>query len=93
MCNESMEEKFNGIWISLAENTHLSIVFEEYISTQDKIHVVYQTRDGFYLPYLYIKTDSHQWRLPILSQEKDKTVMPYLESAKNYFASFSENYT
>ena len=80
----SMKEKCGAIWVSIEEDGSATIVFEEYLKSVEKLHVIYQQANGFFLPYSYIKKSDHQWRLPIWSQENEKAMMPTIESAKEY---------
>ena len=88
-----MEEKYEGIWINTQGDYPSKVVFESYIASIDKLHVIYQKSDGDYLPYSFVKKDDPQWRLPIWSQENDKAMMPTLESAKKYLISYGESNT
>lgn len=89
----SMEEKYEGIWINTHGDDSSEIVFESYIASIDKLHVIYQIADGSYLPYSFVKQDDPQWRLPIWSQENDKAMMPTLGSAKEYLISYGASNT
>ena len=88
-----MEEKYEGIWISAQGDDSSKIVFESYIASIDKLHVIYQREDGGYLPYSFIRQNDPQWRLPIWSQENDKAMVPTLESAKEYLTSYGASNT
>ena len=89
----SMEEKYEGIWISAQDDGSSKVIFENYISNIDKLHVIYQSTAGGYLPYSYIKQNDPQWRLPIWSPENDKAMMPNLESAKEYLLNYGASNT
>lgn len=88
-----MEEKYEGIWINDQGDDLSKVVFENYIASIDKLHVIYQRADGGYLPYSFTKQNDPQWRLPIWSQENDKAMMPSLESAKEYLISYGASNT
>ena len=89
----SMEEKHEAIWINVEENDSAKIIFEEYLSSIDKLHVIYQQANGSFSPYSYIKENDPQWRLPIWSKENKKAMMPTLESAKEYLTSYATSST
>lgn len=80
----SMEEKYEGIWLNVQGDDLSKVVFENYIASIDKLHVIYLRADGSYLPCSYTKQNDPQWRLPIWSKENDKAMMPTLELAKEY---------
>jgi hypothetical protein len=83
-----MHEKHGGIWISAQEDGAASAVFEEYIASVDKLHVIFQRADGNYQPCSYLKQKDYQWRLPIWSRENEKAIMPTLRSAKEYLLNY-----
>ncbi|WP_133154848.1 hypothetical protein [Enterovibrio norvegicus] len=80
----SMQEKYGAIWIEIEEDGSAEIAFEQYLSSIQKLHVIYQQSNGCFLPYSFVPKDDHQWRLPIWSQENEKAMMPTIESAKEY---------
>ena len=84
-----MQEKYNGIWIDIERDNSAKIVFEEYLSESEKLHVIYERNDGDFQPNSYVKKDDRQWRLPIWSAENTKTIMPSLELAKDYLSSYA----
>ena len=85
----SMEEKYGAIWIEVEEDGSARIVFEHYIQSIPKLHVIYEQANGCFLPYSFVPKQDHQWRLPIWSRENEKAIMPTIESAKEYLKHYA----
>lgn len=79
-----MEEKYGAIWIEAEEDNSAKPVFEKHLPDINKLHVIYQQANGYFLPCSYVAKSDHQWRLPLWSQENEKAIMPTLKSAKEY---------
>lgn len=86
----SMDEKFGAIWIEIDEDGSAEIVFEQHFSNIQKLHVIYQQANGYFLPCSYVQKENYQWRLPFWSQENEKAMLPTLESAKEYLKHYAE---
>lgn len=85
----SMEEKHGAIWVNVEVGGSAKIVFENYISSVQKLHVIYQQENGCFLPYSFVAKNDPQWRLPLWSQENEKAMMPTIESAKEYLDNYA----
>ena len=83
-----MEEKYNGIWLNVQQDDSAKLVYEEHLSSVDKLQAIYKRADGNFQPYSCIKKSDHQWRLPIWVPENTKAVLPSLESAKEYLSAY-----
>ena len=79
-----MEEKYGAIWIEVEVDGSPKIVFEQYLASAQKLHVIYQQSSGSFLPYSFVPKKDPQWRLPLWSQENEKAIMPTFETAKEY---------
>jgi hypothetical protein len=86
-----MLEKHNAIWVDFNDDNAAKIVHEVYSAELDKLFIVYQRKDGRYMPLVYVKKASHQWSLPFWTNENTKVLTASLEEAKNYLASYGAN--
>ena len=86
-----MEEKFGAIWINVEQDDSARVIFEEYLPSIDKLHVVYQQANGCFVPCSFVREADFQWRLPIWSKENEKAMLPTLESAKEYLGHYGAN--
>jgi len=84
-----MEEKHGAIWIDVEVDGSAKIVFECYIPSVQKVHVIYLQENGCFLPCSFVSKNDPQWRLPLWSQENEKAVMPTIESAKEYLDNYA----
>ena len=85
----SMEEKFGAIWIEIEEDGSAKVVFEQYLSEIQKLHLIYQQANGSFLPFSFVKSSDPQWRLPLWVKENEKAILPTIESAKEYLECYT----
>lgn len=84
-----MIEKHNALWIDSNDDDSAKIVREIYSAELDKLFVIYERKDGRYMPFSCVKTDgSPQWSLPFWSHENTKVLTASLEEAENYLVSY-----
>ena len=86
-----MIEKHNAIWVDFNGDNAAKIVSEIYSPDLDKLFVVYERKDGRYMPFSYVKKPSHQWSMPLWSNENTKVLVASLEEAKNYLVNYGAN--
>lgn len=83
-----MKEKYEAIWVDVAEDGGATIVFESYFDS-GKLHVIYRQQNGSFMPYSFVRQKDHQWRLPVWCKENEKVLLSSLEEAKKYLESYS----
>jgi len=83
-----MIQKYNAIWVDFNDDNAAEIVSEIYSPKLDKLFIVYERKDGRYMPFSYVKKTSHQWSMPFWSNENTKVLMASFEEAKDYLADF-----
>lgn len=86
-----MSEKHNAIWIDFNDDDSAKIVSEVYSPELDKLFIVYERKDGNYMPFSYTKQRDPQWSMPLWNNENTKVLMSSLGEAKNYLAYYGAN--
>ena len=88
-----MEEKYGATWIEVEVDGSSQIVFEQYLPSAQKLHVIYQESSGRFLPYSFVPKKDSQWRLSLWSQENEKAMMLTIESAPFWNEFVKERHT
>ncbi len=86
-----MIEKHDAIWVDFDDDDAAKVVSEIYSPELDKLFIVYERKDGRYMPFSYVKQPSHQWSMPLWNKENTKVLMGSLEDAKKYLESYGAN--
>jgi hypothetical protein len=86
-----MIEKHDAIWMDVEEDNCGEIVSEDYSPELGKLFVVYERRDGGFMPFSYVKQHGPQYSLPIWNNENTKVLVASLDEAKHYLESYGAN--
>ena len=83
-----MNEKHGAIWVDHDNDDSACIVSETHSEGADKLFLIYQRRDGLFMPYSYVKQSSPQWSMPFWTNENAKTVFQTLAEAREFLANY-----
>ncbi len=86
-----MIEKHGAIWTGCDGDNDAKVVSESYSPELEKLFVVYQRRDGMFMPFSYVKQSDPYLSMPVWAHENTKAFLASLQDAQQYLGRYSAN--